>query len=150
SQVEHPFLRKGLQDIIDQVDPEDLRDMLDDQIDTKREADRAASRFFMTLGGYAPTIGIIGTVVSLVHVLENLASPDELGHMLAAAFVATLWGLLSANLIWLPRGGRIARASQVECKHMEIMVEGLMALQTGASARQMSARLQTLMEADEI
>src|SRR5690606_24359717 len=115
------------------------------RIGSKRMADRAASKFFTELGGYAPTIGIIGTVVSLVHVLENLAEPSELGHMIAAAFVATLWGLLSANLIWLPLGARLRRVSELECQHMELAVEGLLAIQSGANPRLVGQRLRSLM-----
>ena len=66
------------------------------------------------MGGYAPTIGIIGTVMGLVHVLENLSEPDKLGHLIAGAFVATLWGVLTANLIWLPIGSRLTRISELE------------------------------------
>ncbi len=143
--VDDEFLRDGLQAAIDGTDPDDLREMLEDRIASKRVVDRSASKFFTDMGGYAPTIGIIGTVVSLVHVLENLAEPAELGHMIAAAFVATLWGLLSANLIWLPLGSRLKRVSDLECQHMELAVEGLLAIQSGANPRLVGQRLRSLM-----
>ncbi|HLS73002.1 MAG TPA: MotA/TolQ/ExbB proton channel family protein, partial [Actinomycetaceae bacterium] len=106
--------------------------------------------FFTTMGGYAPTIGIIGTVVSLVHVLENLTDPGALGPMIAAAFVATLWGVLSANLIWLPIGARLRRISDLECAQMEITLEGLLALQSGANPRVVGERLRSLVPAEEL
>ncbi len=147
--VDDPFLRDGLQAAIDGTDPDDLRDMLEGKIISKRTQDRATSKYFNDMGGYAPTIGIIGTVVSLVHVLENLAEPSELGHMIAAAFVATLWGLLSANLVWLPIGGRIRRCSDLECASMELAVEGLLAIQSGANPRLVGQRLRSLMPPGE-
>ncbi|WP_182112602.1 MULTISPECIES: motility protein A [unclassified Actinotalea] len=143
--VENPFLRSGLQSAIDGTDPDDLREMLEDRIASKRAQDKSIAKVFNNMGGYAPTIGIIGTVVSLVHVLENLSSPDELGHMIAAAFVATLWGLLSANLVWLPLGARVGRASELEIAHMELVVEGLLAIQSGANPRLVGQRLRSLM-----
>lgn len=146
--VDDEFLRAGLQTAIDGTDPEDLRDMLEDRIATKREQDRTVAKYFIDMGGYAPTIGIIGTVVSLVHVLENLANPAELGHMIAAAFVATLWGLLSANLIWLPLGARVRRISDLEVAHMELTLEGLLAIQAGANPRLVGERLRSLIPED--
>lgn len=136
-----PFLKNALQNIADGTDGEDLRDMLDDGIATKIKSDHTASKFFKGLGGYAPTIGIVGTVVSLTHVLENLSKPDELGHMIAAAFVATLWGLLSANFIWLPIGDRIAKISELEVDRMTIIMEGVLALQAGAQPILLRERL---------
>jgi len=143
-QVEDPFLREGLQAAIDGTDPEDLRVILEDRIATKRAADRVSSKYFVDMGGYAPTIGIIGTVISLVHVLGNLSDPSALGHSIAAAFVATLWGILSANVVWLPLGTRIRRISDLECLQMEVTLEGLLAVQAGANPRLVSERLRSL------
>lgn len=143
--VEDPFLREGLQAAIDGTDPDDLRDMLESRILSKRGEDKTSGKFFNTMGGYAPTIGIVGTVVSLIHVLENLNNPDELGHMIGAAFAATLWGLFSANLMWLPLGARILRCSELEVAHMELTVEGLLAIQAGANPRLVGQRLRSLM-----
>lgn len=146
--VEDPFLREGLQAAIDGTDPEDLRMTLEDRIATKRASDRVNAKYFVDMGGYAPTIGIIGTVISLVHVLENLADPSSLGHSIAAAFVATLWGILSANVVWLPLGSRIRRISDMECQQMEITLEGLLAVQSGANPRLVGERLRSLVPDD--
>jgi chemotaxis protein MotA len=148
--IEDVFLRDGLTAAIDGADPEELRTVLEDRIQTKRRQDRVSAAFFTALGGYAPTIGIIGTVVSLVHVLENLTDPGSLGPLIAAAFVATLWGILSANLIWLPLGARLKRLSDLECALMEVTLEGLLALQSGANPRMVSERLRSLVPATEI
>jgi chemotaxis protein MotA len=143
--IDDQFLRSGLQAAIDGTDPEDLRTILDDRIATKRTADRVHAKYFADMGGYAPTIGIIGTVISLVHVLENLSDPSALGHSIAAAFVATLWGILSANVVWLPIGARIKRISDLECTQMEVTVEGLLAVQAGANPRLVGERLRSLL-----
>ncbi|WP_062382503.1 motility protein A [Demequina iriomotensis] len=142
--VDDEFLRDGLQAAIDGTDPEDLRAMMEAKIDGRRAADRSVAKLFADMGGFAPTIGIIGTVVSLVHVLENLADPSSIGHMIAAAFVATLWGLLSANLIWLPISARVKRVSELEAAHMELAMEGMLAIQAGSGPRVVGARLRAL------
>lgn len=142
--IDDEFLRAGLQSAIDGTDPEDLRQILEDKINAKRTRDKVHAKYFADMGGYAPTIGIIGTVISLVHVLENLANPSELGHSIAGAFVATLWGILSANVIWLPIGARIKRVSDMECAQLEVAVEGLLAVQAGANPRLVGERLRSL------
>lgn len=143
--IDDPFLRGGLQAAIDGTDPDDLRMILEDKIATKRGREKVWSKYFADMGGYAPTIGIIGTVISLVHVLENLSDPSSLGHSIAAAFVATLWGILSANVVWLPLGARIKRFSDLECAQMEVTLEGLLAVQAGANPRLVGERLRSLL-----
>ncbi|WP_431837550.1 motility protein A [Cellulomonas sp. Y8] len=143
--IDDPFLRGGLQAAIDGTDPDDLRMILEDKIATKRTKEKVWSKYFADMGGYAPTIGIIGTVISLVHVLENLSDPASLGHSIAAAFVATLWGILSANVVWLPIGARIKRFSDLECAQMEVTLEGLLAVQAGANPRLVGERLRSLL-----
>lgn len=143
--IDDPFLRSGLQAAIDGTDPDDLRLILEDRIATKRTREKVHSKYFADMGGYAPTIGIIGTVISLVHVLENLSDPSSLGHSIAAAFVATLWGILSANVVWLPLGARIKRFSDLECAQMEVTLEGLLAVQAGANPRLVGERLRSLL-----
>jgi chemotaxis protein MotA len=139
-----PFLARALQNIADGTDAEDLRMQMEDEIDTKSRSDHASSKFFASLGGYAPTVGIVGTVVSLTHVLENLSKPDELGHMIAAAFVATLWGLVSANFIWLPFSARLARLSELDLEHRTLLMEGMLAVQAGAQPLLLAERLRSM------
>lgn len=147
AETKDPFLRNALQNIADGTDGEDLRELLDDAVEAKIKSDHTASKFFMTLGGYAPTVGIIGTVVSLTHVLENLSAPEELGHMIAAAFVATLWGLLSANFIWLPIGTRLSRLSELEVDRMTLVMEGVLAVQAGSQPTLLRERLTAMVPA---
>ncbi|MCQ1988067.1 MULTISPECIES: motility protein A [unclassified Arthrobacter] len=147
AEVEDPFLRTALQNIADGTDGEELRMLLEDEIATKTATDKIAVKFFNSLGGYGPTIGIIGTVVSLTHVLENLSTPDHLGPMIATAFVATLWGLLSANFIWLPISTRLKRLAELEADEMNLLMEGVLALQAGSQPRLLGERLRAMVPA---
>ncbi|MCG2802675.1 MAG: motility protein A [Cellulomonas sp.] len=143
--IDDQFLRGGLQAAIDGTDPEDLRMILEDKIASKRTIDRGYAKYFADMGGYAPTLGIIGTVIALVHVLSNLSDPAGLGESIAGAFVATLWGLLSANILWIPISARIKRFSDLECAQMEVTLEGLLALQAGANPRLVGERLRSML-----
>ncbi|WP_217184114.1 motility protein A [Streptomyces sp. AC495_CC817] len=138
------FTRQALQALADGVDAEDLRTMMDDEMAAVSSRNRVAARFFSSLGGYAPTIGIVGTVVSLTHVLEKLDEPDHLGPMIAAAFVATLWGLLSANFIWNPISGRLSRVGAIELERMTLVSEGMLAIQAGSAPHLLQERLTAL------
>lgn len=142
--ISEPFLKAGLQSAIDGTDPEDLHNILLDKVDAKRAEDKIAIKFFSSLGGLAPTLGIIGTVISLVHVLANLSNPGTLGPMIASAFVATLWGLLSANVIYIPMSSRLGRLSETEVATMSIIIEGITAIQSGANPRVVQQRLSSL------
>ena len=144
-QVEEPFLKRSLQLAIDGTDPEELREILEAEVTAKKNADKIPAKLFTDMGGYAPTIGIIGTVIGLIHVLENLSEPDKLGHLIAGAFVATLWGVLSANVIFLPIGKRVTRVSELEARKMELVVEGIMAIQAGSNPRVVQQRLKSLL-----
>lgn len=143
-EIDDDFLKDGLQSAIDGTDPDDLRALMEARIDAKKARNKVVAKIFTDMGGFAPTIGIIGTVVSLVHVLENLSDPSSIGHMIASAFVATLWGLLSANLIWLPIANRVKRVAELEAAHMELVMEGLLAIQAGGNPRVVGQRLRSL------
>jgi chemotaxis protein MotA len=146
--VEDDFLREGLQAAIDGADPDELAEILSGRIETKRKADHQSAKFYEAMGGYAPTVGIIGTVLGLVHVLENLSQPEKLGHLIAGAFVATLWGVGTANVMWLPIAARLKRLSEVECQQMELVVEGVLAIQSGMSPRVVQQRLASMLPPD--
>lgn len=146
--VTDPFLRGALQNIADGTDGDELRMLLEDQIATTARSNRNAAKFFTGLGGYSPTIGIVGTVVALTHVLENLSTPATLGPMIATAFVATLWGLLSANFIWLPLGSRLRRLADLEVDRMTLVMEGALAVQAGSQPRLLGDRLRAMVPAE--
>jgi len=143
--VDNPFLKKGLQLAIDGTDSDELSTILEAEVDAKRKADKAAAKIFEGMGGYAPTIGIIGTVIGLVHVLENLSDPSKLGHLIAGAFVATLWGVMSANVMWLPMGNKLKRLSEIECAQMELVIAGIINIQAGANPRLVAQKLRSLL-----
>lgn len=144
-EVENPFLRRGLELAIDGTDPEEVREILEAQVDAKRKADKTGSKMFADMGGYSPTVGIIGTVMGLIHVLENLSEPEKLGHLIAGAFVATLWGVMSANLIFLPIASRLKRLSELECAEMELTIEGINNIQAGTNPRLVAQKLRSLL-----
>jgi len=143
--INHPFLQRGLMLAIDGTDPEELGDILYAEVGAKRNADKIAAKIFADMGGYAPTVGIIGTVLGLVHVLQNLSQPAELGRLIAGAFVATLWGVMSANVVFLPLGNRLKRLSDIECEQMELAIEGILAIQSGTNPRLVAQRLKSLL-----
>lgn len=144
-EVSDPFLKKGLQLAIDGTDSEELAAILEAEVDAKKKADKQAAAIFTAMGGYAPTIGIIGTVIGLIHVLENLSEPAKLGELIASAFVATLWGVLSANVIWLPMGAKMKRLSDIECGQMELVIAGIINIQAGANPRLVAQKLRSLL-----
>jgi chemotaxis protein MotA len=144
-EIDDPFLKEGVELLVDGTDPEELRDILDAKVDAKRAGDKAAAKLFGDMGAYAPTIGIIGTVLSLVHVLENLDKPAELGHMIGAAFLATLWGVLSANVIFLPLSTKLKRISELEVRRMNLLIEGLMSIQAGSNPRVIEQKLRAFL-----
>ena len=148
--IDNPFLKRGLQMGIDGTDPEELRAVLEGEISAKKAEDKVGAKFFTAMGGYAPTVGIIGTVVGLIHVLENLDKPESLGPLIAGAFVATLWGVLSANIFWLPMGAKILRISDLQSAQMELLVEGITEIQAGTSPRAVRQKLTALVPPSEV
>jgi chemotaxis protein MotA len=148
--IDDPFLKRGLQMGIDGTDPEELRAVLEGEIGAKKAEDKVAAKFFTAMGGYAPTVGIIGTVVGLIHVLENLSDPASLGPLIAGAFVATLWGVLTANIFWLPMGTKITRISDLQAAQMELLVEGITEIQAGTSPRAVRLKLTSLVPPSEV
>jgi chemotaxis protein MotA len=148
--IEDPFLKRGLQMGIDGTDPEELRAVLEGEIAAKKAEDKVAAKFFTGMGGYAPTIGIIGTVVGLIHVLENLDDPGSLGPLIAGAFVATLWGVMTANFFWLPMAAKITRISDLQAAQMELLVEGITEIQAGTSPRAVRQKLTSLVPPSEV
>jgi len=144
AEAKDPFLRNALQNVADGVGEEELRTLLEDEIATKERSGKTAAHWFKMAGGYAPTIGIIGTVISLTHVLANLSDPDHLGPLIASAFIATLWGLISANFVWLPIGDRLNRLTELETQRRQMILEAVLAIQAGAGPRLLGERLQAM------
>ena len=140
-QVDDPFAKSGLQMLVDGFAPDHLRDALDVELAARAEHQRAAVRVWEAAGGYAPTIGIIGAVLGLIHVMENLADPARLGAGIAVAFVATIYGLVLANLVFLPLAGKLRNVVAEENLLHELTQEGLVGIAAGDHPRMIAARL---------
>ena len=147
--IDDPFLVKGMTLAIDGTDPEEVREILEAEVYAKKASDKHAAKFFGDAGAYAPTIGIVGTVMGLVHVLESLAEPEKLGHLIAGAFLATLWGVFTANVLWLPIASRLKRLSELEATRMEVTIEGIAAIQAGSNPRIVAQKLTSLLPAGQ-
>jgi chemotaxis protein MotA len=141
--VTDPFLKRGLELVVDGTDSEEVMAGLEQEIAALRERHKVAAKWFADAGGFAPTLGIIGTVLGLVHALEGLSDPAKLGHAISSAFIATLWGVMSANLMWLPLSNKLKRITAVEVAHRELVVQGILAIQAGVSPRAVGERLKS-------
>lgn len=141
--VEDPFLRRGLELVVDGTDSDELADSMHLEIEAQKERHKVAAKYFADMGAYAPTIGIIGTVLGLAHALEKLDDPAKLGHSIAAALMATLWGVMSANVFFLPVSSKLKRMSALEVAQRQLVIEGVLAIQAGISPRALGERLKS-------
>lgn len=139
--VQDPFLRKGLQLVVDGTEPKLTREILEIEIGHSEEYNLASAKVFESAGGYAPTIGILGAVMGLIHVMENLADPQKLGAGIAVAFVATVYGVGSANLLYLPIAGKMKFKIRDQVIMQEMIVEGLISLSEGENPRRVEEKL---------
>ncbi len=135
------FLRKGLQLVVDGSEPETIRSTLELDMGARESADLRAARVFEGMGVYAPTLGIIGAVLGLMSVMQNLADPSKLGHGIAAAFVATVYGIGLANLVFLPVANKLKSTIQQQAHVNEMLIEGLVAIAQGENPRSIEGRL---------
>ncbi len=144
-QVDNEFLRLGLQLVVDGTPGEMTREILQTEMDAMSTRHRAGEAVFSTLGGFAPTLGIIGTVMGLVHMLANLSEPGKMGGAIANAFIATLYGVCVANLLFLPLGNKLKQRSLQEIDAYQLAVEGILALQAGENPREVGARMRSFL-----
>ncbi|MBT2767494.1 flagellar motor protein [Stenotrophomonas sp. ISL-67] len=136
-----PFLRKGLQLLVDGVEPETIRHMMEIELGSQESKDLAASKVFEGMGIYAPTLGIIGAVLGLIAVMKNLADPSKLGHGIAAAFTATIYGIASANLLFLPVSAKLKSVIHHNSRDREMIIEGLISIAQGENPRNIETNL---------
>ena len=138
------FIKKGLGYIADGADPEFLRRVLENEIESFYRMYEMPAKVLEAMGGAAPTMGVLGTVMGMISILRTMSSNmDSLGGKIATAFIATMYGVASANLIWLPLGGNIKAVAMSECQYREVIVEGLMAIQSGEPSSRLRDRLYT-------
>ena len=136
------FARKGLQLLVDGSEPEVIRAILEVEIDNKEYQDIQAAKVFDGMGGYSPTIGIIGAVMGLIHVMNNLADPSKLGSGIATAFVATIYGVGFANLLFLPMANKLKSQVRNQTQFREMLVEGVISIAEGVNPRNIETKLQ--------
>ncbi|EXJ16891.1 Flagellar motor rotation protein MotA [Imhoffiella purpurea] len=142
SEVEpDPFLRKGLQLLVDGVEPQALRQILESDLDNRESFDLQGAKVYESMGIYSPTLGIIGAVMGLMAVMQNLADPSKLGHGIAAAFVATIYGVGMANLFFLPVSNKLKGIVQARVNYQVMLLEGLISIAEGENPRNIENKL---------
>jgi chemotaxis protein MotA len=133
--LDDPFMRKGMMLVVDGTDPELVRAIMEADIDAMAERHEAGVQVMEAMGGFAPTMGVLGTVMGLVLVLSNLAEPEELGHKIAVAFIATLYGVGIANLVFLPMAAKLKAISKEEQHERYLIMQGVLSVQAGDNPR---------------
>lgn len=145
-QIRDPFTRKGIQLLVDGAQGEQIRDVMQIEIVSFEEGRRRAARVWEAAGGYSPTIGILGAVLGLIHVMENLADPSKLGAGIAVAFVATIYGVGLANLVFLPVANKLKGIIAQQVMLREMLVEGLVGIAGGEHPRSIGGKLEGYLE----
>jgi len=143
------FLRLGIELVVDGTPSDLTREILDIEVEAMRARHRQGESIFSTLGGFAPTLGILGTVMGLVHMLANLSEPDKMGGAIANAFIATLYGVGFANLVFLPIANKLKLRSQQEITSYQLAIEGILAIQAGENPRAVAARMRSFLSPKE-
>lgn len=135
------FSQKGLQMLVDGAEPEMIRHVLENDVIVAEQRDFDAVHFYESMGGYAPTIGIIGAVMGLIHVMRHLSNPEELGPGIAVAFVATIYGVAFANLLLLPIANKLRQCVRANSQYRELMIEGIISIADGENPRAIEMKL---------
>ena len=143
--VRDAYARKGLQLVIDGNDPESIRETLELDAMARERRDMNAAKVIDGMGGYAPTLGILGAVMGLIQVMNNLADPAMLGEGIAVAFVATVYGVALANLVFLPAANKLKALVREESRFKELVTVGILAIAAGDNPRMVELRLQGLL-----
>jgi chemotaxis protein MotA len=143
--ITDPTILKGVLLVVDGTDPELVREIMESDVAAMSERHEGNFAMFAAGGGFAPTMGIIGTVMGLVNVLSHLDKPSELGKSIATAFIATLYGVLSANVFWLPVGERLKQRNKEEVARRSLAVEGVLAVQAGDNPRVVREKLEAFL-----
>jgi chemotaxis protein MotA len=139
--IKEPFLRKALQLVIDGFETSKIREILEIELAFSEERHQAGAAFFRKMGGFSPTLGIMGTVLGLIHALSNMENSSNMASAIAGAFIATLWGVALANLVYLPISDKLRQRHLDEAINREIICEGVIALAAGESPRILKTKL---------
>lgn len=135
------FIRKGLQMLVDGAEPETIRNTLETEMQAKEHFDLMGAKVWEGMGVYAPTLGIIGAVMGLMAVMQNLNDPSKLGHGISAAFIATIYGIASANLLFLPVAAKLKSVISHNTRDREMVIEGLISIAQGENPRNIETNL---------
>ncbi len=135
------FTRKGAEMLVDGNEPDVIRSILETEIDSRESLDMQAAKVYEGMGGYSPTIGILGAVMGLIHVMQNLADPEKLGGGIATAFVATIYGVGLANLVFLPIANKLKNQIIQRTMYLEMVLEGLVSIAEGENPRHIEAKM---------
>ena len=145
-----PFFKQAVLALVDGTDVATLRGLLENVIDQEEGFQEPGARLFEAAGGYAPTIGILGAVMGLIHVMQNLSDPAKLGSGIAIAFVATVYGVGSANLLFLPFANKLKMKIREETRRKEMILEAVCAIQEGLNPHHIEKRLRSFLEPHEV
>lgn len=148
--IKDKFLQKGIMMVVDGVDPEQVKAILETTVEQMRSRHKQGIGFFTSAGGFAPTFGILGTVMGLISVLKQLDNPSALGESIASAFLATLWGLLTANVIYLPIAGKLKAKSEEEARNRYMQLEGILSIQAGENPRIVGDKLNAFLSPGDV
>jgi chemotaxis protein MotA len=147
--MENKFMKKGLGMVVDGIQPEYVKDVMTLELESMEERHRACASIFSTAGSAAPTLGVLGAVIGLIGALGNLNDVEKLGHMISAAFVATLYGIFIGYVICHPFASRLKRKSQTEINSMHIILEGILSIQAGENPKSIETKLISMLEPRE-
>ncbi|MEZ6185770.1 MAG: flagellar motor protein [Planctomycetota bacterium] len=145
-EAEDPFLKQALWMAVDGTDPKQVQTTLETSIDVEEERAGRVAKIYESAGGFAPTVGILGAVLGLIHVMENLDDPSKLGGGIAVAFVATVYGVASANLLFLPMANKLKLRAKADVHHKEMLMNGVLSIQTGDNVRLIEEKLRAALE----
>lgn len=140
------FARKGLQLLVDGAEPEAIRSILEVDLDAREQRDIDAARVYEAMGGYSPTIGIIGAVMGLIQVMTNLENPESLGSGIATAFVATIYGVALANLLFFPVANKLRGIVGERTRYEDMMIDGIIAIAEGENPKSIELRLRGFLQ----
>lgn len=147
--LEDPFLKNGMQMVVDGVNVEQIEEILNNEISALEDRHRVGASMFKAAGSSSPTLGVLGAVIGLIGALGDLNDVDALGHMISAAFVATLYGIFFGYVIFIPFYSRLTRKSEEEVKNMLIVLEGVLAIQAGHNPNTIERKLNGMLDPNE-
>lgn len=143
--LDNPFFKKGMEMVVDGAEPEEVRSVMESEIESMEERHRVGASIFKTAGATSPTLGVLGAVIGLIGALGNLENISKLGEMISSAFVATMYGIFLGYVILIPAGSRLTSKSEEEIQALDLILEGVIAIQAGMPPRSIERKLNSLL-----